>query len=93
MKNKVAEFARQEHDNCAVLFLLSHGGSVNGRNSYIVASKEGRQKKVYIQDLIDILQKDDPEHSASLFDKPKLIFVQACDGGKKKVFNSLHEFI
>ncbi|BFZ23590.1 hypothetical protein BsWGS_26629 [Bradybaena similaris] len=78
----VTEAKRKYHETaqCFVLFILSHGhtGVVFGTDGYL---KDGHpQNCLEIKDIVDLFCK-----SKALQGKPKLFFIQACQGAAKNV--------
>ena len=69
-----ADDEAHKDSNCAVLFVLSHGGSNAANSSYVLGS-DG--KRVFISDLLDLMNE-----SSTLDGKPKLVFIQACRGSR-----------
>jgi hypothetical protein len=70
-------------DQCFVLFVMSHGGLVNGEE--VLYGSDGRA--VTKKEILNIVS-DDKTYS-QLKDKPRLVFFVSCRGGNETFKKSL----
>lgn len=69
---------KSDNIECLVLILMSHG-----KGAYIYGNNNVPIK------LTDLIGMFDTDHCRCLDEKPRLIFVQACRGGRKTIFKKI----